>query len=173
MAVVWFLGFGVGARISFNISLNDRGRSLYLVLYYRHLIGLQNRKNIWEFSYPDIAQFWVKYGWEVRNTISPFFVPEPVCTGRISELLWTDIEVNLVSLLTLSQTTHFRPFQTERVCRRQFQIWWKWQKALQKGRKHCGERRNCSLRVISPLPTVFSKDLYCRHLKTRACLGKG
>ena len=22
-------------------------------------------------------------------------------------------------------------------------------------------------------PTVFSKDLYCRHVKTRACLGKG
>ena len=25
----------------------------------------------------------------------------------------------------------------------------------------------------SPFPTVFSKDLYCRHVKTRACLGKG
>ena len=24
---------------------------------------------------------------------------------------------------------------------------------------------NCSLRAISPFPTVFSKDLYCRHLK--------
>ena len=22
-------------------------------------------------------------------------------------------------------------------------------------------------------PTVFSKDLYCRHVKNRACLGKG
>ena len=35
------------------------------------------------------------------------------------------------------------------------------------------KRRNCSLRAISPFPTVFSKDLYCRHVKTRACLGKG
>ena len=26
---------------------------------------------------------------------------------------------------------------------------------------------------ISPFPTVFSKDLYCRHVKIRACLGKG
>ena len=26
---------------------------------------------------------------------------------------------------------------------------------------------------ISPFPTVFSKHLYCRHVKTRACLGKG
>ena len=41
------------------------------------------------------------------------------------------------------------------------------------GRKHCGKRRNCSLRAISPFSTVFSKDFYCRHVKTRACLGKG
>ena len=38
-------------------------------------------------------------------------------------------------------------------------------------RKHCGRRRNCSLRAISPFSAVFSKDLYCRHVKTRACLG--
>ena len=74
--------------------------------------------------------------------------------------------------LTLSQTTYFRLFQTERVCRRQFQIQWKWQKSLQMGRKQCEERRNCSLRAISPFPTAFSKDLSCRHLKTSACLGK-
>ena len=69
--------------------------------------------------------------------------------------------------------TNFRLFQTQSVCRRQYKIWWKWQKAVQTGKKHCGKRRNCSLRAISPFPTVFSKDLYCRHLKTRACLGKG
>ena len=36
-----------------------------------------------------------------------------------------------------------------------------------------GKRRNCSLRAISPFPTVFSKDLYFRHVKTRACFWKG
>ena len=36
-----------------------------------------------------------------------------------------------------------------------------------------GKRRNCSLRAISPFPTVFWKVLYCRHIKTRDCLGKG
>ena len=36
-----------------------------------------------------------------------------------------------------------------------------------------GKRRNCSLRAISPFPTVFSKDLKYRQIKTRACLGKG
>ena len=77
------------------------------------------------------------------------------------------------TVLTLSQTTNFRLFQTQGVCRRQFQTWWRWQKVLQMGRKHCGKRRNCSLRAISPFPTVFSEDLNFRHVKTRACLGKG
>ena len=40
------------------------------------------------------------------------------------------------------------------------------------GTKHCGKRRNCLLRAISPFPTMFSKDLYHRPVKTRACLGK-
>ena len=44
---------------------------------------------------------------------------------------------------------------------------------LQKGRKHCGKRRNCSLRAISPFPTVFSEDLNNRYVKTKSCLGKG
>ena len=34
-----------------------------------------------------------------------------------------------------------------------------------KGRKHCGKRRNCSLRAISPFPVVFSKGLYCKQVK--------
>ena len=42
-------------------------------------------------------------------------------------------------------------------------------KVLQKGRKRCWKRRNCSLRAISPCPTVFSKDFNYRHVKTRAC----
>ena len=74
--------------------------------------------------------------------------------------------------LTISQMAKFRLFQTKRVCRRQFRIRWKWQKVLEMGKKHCGKRRNCLLRAISPFPTVFSKDLYCKHIKARACLGK-
>ena len=38
--------------------------------------------------------------------------------------------------------------------------------------KHCEKRRNCSLRAISPFPTVYSKDLSCRHVKTRPCMQK-
>ena len=39
--------------------------------------------------------------------------------------------------------------------------------------ENTGKRRNCSIRAISPFPTVFSKDWYCRKVKTRTCLGKG
>ena len=42
-------------------------------------------------------------------------------------------------------------------------------------RKHSGKMRNCSSQAISPFPTVFSKYMYlfCRHVKSKACLGKG
>ena len=71
------------------------------------------------------------------------------------------------------QTANFRLFQTERVCRRQFQIWQKWQKVIQTGRKHSGKRRNCSLRAISHFPTVFSKGLVPRGVKRCHCVGMG
>ena len=76
-----------------------------------------------------------------------------------------DILVYIHYTLTHYQTTDFRLFQTERVCRRQFQIWQKWKKVIQTGRKHCWKRRNCSLRAISPFPTVFSKGLFPRGVK--------
>ena len=62
-------------------------------------------------------------------------------------------------VFSLSQTTNFRVFQTERVRRQQFQLSLRCQKVLQIGRKHCGKKRNCSLQAIPPFPTVFSKDL--------------
>ena len=75
--------------------------------------------------------------------------------------------------LTHYQTTNFRLFQTERVCRRQFQISRKWQKVIQMGRKHCGKRRNCSLRAISPVPTVFSKGSFPRGCQKVSLCGNG
>ena len=63
--------------------------------------------------------------------------------------------------------TKFRLFQTERVCRRQFQIGSNWQKVLQMGRKHYEKRRNCSF------PTVFSKDLLLQTHKYQGLFGKG
>ena len=40
-------------------------------------------------------------------------------------------------------------------------------------RKHCGKRRNCSLRAISPFPTVFSKGLFPRDVKGCHSVGMG
>ena len=67
---------------------------------------------------------------------------------------------------------NFRLFQTERVCRWQFQLWGKWQKVLQTGRKHCGKRRNCSFWAISPFPSVF-KRLILQTRKNQSLFGKG
>ena len=79
----------------------------------------------------------------------------------------------LYGLLTHYQTRSCRLLQTERVCRRQFHIWRKWKTFILTGRKHCAKRRNCSLRAISPFPTVFSKGLFPRGIKRCYCVVMG
>ena len=44
-----------------------------------------------------------------------------------------------------SKPQFFRLFQTDSVCRRQFQIWWKWHNVLWTSGKHYGKRKNCSI----------------------------
>ena len=41
------------------------------------------------------------------------------------------------------------------------------------GRKHCGKRRNCSSRAISPFPTVFFNRLVLHTRKNQGLFGKG
>ena len=65
--------------------------------------------------------------------------------------------------------TNFRLYKLKEYADDSFELDEKWQKVLQMVRKHCGKRRNCLLQAISPFPTVFSKDLYCIQVKTRAC----
>ena len=89
------------------------------------------------------------------------------------KLLLNDIFFLSDNVLTHYQTTIFRLFQTERVCRRQFQIRRKWKKVIQTSRKHYGKRWNYSLRAISPFPTVFSKGLFLRGVKRCHCVGMG
>ena len=72
---------------------------------------------------------------------------------------WFKLFPEQSQFLTFSQTTNFRLFQNERVCRRQFQI--------RTDRKHWGKRRNCLLQAVSSFPTVFPKDLYYRHVWER------
>ena len=66
--------------------------------------------------------------------------------------------------------TNFRHFQTEKSLQMTTSNLIKMAESSPNGWKKLSERRNCSLGAISPFLTVFSKDLYCRHVKTKACL---
>ena len=39
--------------------------------------------------------------------------------------------------------------------------------------KHCGKRRKCWLPAFSPFPTMFSKAVFSRGVKSRDCVVKG
>ena len=41
------------------------------------------------------------------------------------------------------------------------------------GRRHCWKKEKLLVSSISTFLTMFSKDLYCRHVNTRACFGEG
>ena len=79
----------------------------------------------------------------------------------------------MLLILTLSQTTNFRLFQTERVCRRQFQFDENGRKFSKRVKNTVEKGEITRYEQFFPVPTVFSKDLYSRHVKTRAYLGKG
>ena len=46
------------------------------------------------------------------------------------------------------------------------QIRTNWGTVICLSRKHCGKRRNCSLRAISSFPTTFSKAFCCCCVET-------
>ena len=75
-------------------------------------------------------------------------------------------------ILTLSQT-NIGSLKLKRVSRK-LQIWWKCQNVLKKATTlTLPGKWNCSQQAISPFHLVFSKDVYCKHVKTLACLGNG
>ena len=77
--------------------------------------------------------------------------------------------------LTLSQTTNLDSSKLKEFADDNFRFDKNGRKVSKRveNRKQRGKRRNCSLRAIAPFPTVFSKELCCRLIKVRACLGKG
>ena len=77
----------------------------------------------------------------------------------------------MTSVLTLSQTTNFRLFQTEIVCRRKFQIWWKWRKAFETGRKHWEKEKLLVTSNFSFSRSVF-KRLIQQTRKNQGLFGK-
>ena len=67
--------------------------------------------------------------------------------------------------LTHYQMTNSRLFQTKNFDENG--------RVIQTGRNHCGKRRNCSLRAISPFPTMFSRGLFPRGVKRCHCVRMG
>ena len=77
---------------------------------------------------------------------------------------------HLEGSLTHYQTTNFGLFQTERVCRRQFQIWQKWQKVIQMGRKHYGKKEKLLITSnFSFSHSVFKRLVSQGHEKVSLC----
>ena len=75
--------------------------------------------------------------------------------------------------LTLSQTTNFRLFHTERVCRRQFEIWWKWKKVLKMVRKLCGGKEKLLIMSNFSFSHSVFKWLVLQTRKKQSLFGKG
>ena len=78
----------------------------------------------------------------------------------------------LSPLLTLSQTTNFRRFQTQRVCRRQFKFDKNVVKFSKWVKNTVGKRRNCSLRAISPFSHSVFKRCVLQKRKNKGLFGK-
>ena len=140
---------------------------MQLVLESSFRNSLPNDKRRWTFS------LWMYLATVILTVFSAFC---PKCFGKVfSWGLWK-LFLHLFWVfnhLIHYQTTNFRLFQIEKLCRRQFKIWRKWQKVIPTSRKHCGKRRNCSLRAISPFSTVFSKGLFPSGIKRCHCVGMG
>ena len=83
-------------------------------------------------------------------------------------IVWEWIKLSSVNALNHYETTNFRPFQTERVCSRQFQIGRKWQKVIQMGRKLCGKKGE-----ISPFSHSVFKRLVSQQRQKVSLCGNG
>ena len=75
--------------------------------------------------------------------------------------------------LTLSQTTKFRLFQTEReITEDNFKFDENRGKFSKRVENTVGKGETACFEQFLLFP-LFSKDLYSRHIKTRVCFGKG
>ena len=77
----------------------------------------------------------------------------------------------ICSLLTLSQTTNFRLFQTKSLQTTILTLMKNGRKFFKRAENTVGKGEIAHYKQFLLFP-VFSKDLYCRHVKTRACSGK-
>ena len=85
---------------------------------------------------------------------------------------WSKLKQIADNILTLSQMTNFRPYQTERVCRRQFQINENGRQLSKWVENTVGKGKIAHYEQFLLFPQCF-QVLCSRHVKTRPCLGKG
>ena len=76
---------------------------------------------------------------------------------------------HLFNTLNLSQTTIFRLFRIKRDTDDNSKFYKNGKKFFRRV-ENTWKKENVTSNFS--FPTVFSKDLYCRYVKTRACLGK-
>ena len=69
--------------------------------------------------------------------------------------------------------TNFRLFQTESIAEDNLKLVENSRKLCKQEESTVGKGEIARYKQFLLFPTVLSKDLYCRHIKTRARLGKG
>ena len=122
----------------------------------------------WGYSYLiEYKTLWEKEKLLVMSNFSFFhnILKSCLVLMRQNEYLWS-------KGLTFSKTTDFRPFQIKEFAQDNFQFGDNGRK-FSKWVENTVEKREIAHYEQFLLFPVFSNDLYCRHLKTRACLGKG
>ena len=88
--------------------------------------------------------------------------------GKVPFLMFgTDYKKTIIKLFTKQQI--IRLVQIESICKQQNKRNLKTAILFGKGRKHCGKRRKCWLPAFSPFPTMFSKGIFLKAVKSRNC----
>ena len=93
--------------------------------------------------------------------------------SKASEYSYAEKDFCVVINLTHYQTTNFRLVQIKHSADDNFKFDENTRKLSERVENTVGKRRNCSLRAISPFPTVFSKGLFARGVKRCHCVGIG
>ena len=75
--------------------------------------------------------------------------------------------------LTLSQMTNLDSSKLKEFANNNFKFDENGREFSKQVKNTVGKGKIACYEQISPFPTVFSKELYCKHVKNRVCLGKG
>ena len=99
-----------------------------------------------------------------------------ICTSNTTIISFYHWDISLIMLEGRSPITRRQILDSSKLkefADDNFKFYENGKKVIQTGRKHCGKRRNCLLKAISPFPTVFSKGLFPRGVKRCHCVGMG